>query len=105
MTLSSGSGSDPFTSIRKRFIERCRSDLHNLEDLKSAGTDDPDALSRLIGVAHSLAGAGGIFGFPEISNKASELETRLIEGGSNNRADTALDELIRTLKEISASSS
>lgn len=97
--------SDPFTNIRKRFIERCRSDLHRLEELKSSGTDNPDALSTLTRIAHSLAGAGGIFGFPEISNKAFELESLLIEGEGDNRATTALDELIQTLEKISASSS
>lgn len=96
--------SDPFADIRKRFLERCRSDLHRLEELKSAGTDNPDALSTLTRIAHSLAGAGGIFGFPEISNKAFELESLLMEGGGDSRAITALDELIQILERVSASS-
>ncbi|MCV3238647.1 Hpt domain-containing protein [Mesorhizobium sp. ZC-5] len=96
--------SDPFTDIRNRFIERCRSDLHSLEELKSAGFDNPDASVALTKIAHSLAGAGGIFGFPEISNKAFALEALIIEGEGDNQAIAALDELIQILGQVSASS-
>lgn len=103
MTLSSGSGSDPFSDIRKRFIERCRSDLPRLQEFRSVGVGNPDALSALTRIAHALAGAGGTFGYPEISDKAFALESLLIEG-DDNRAIPALDELIQALQKISASS-
>ena len=50
--------------------------------------------------AHSLAGAGGTLGFPEISSRAFELESLLIEGKLDDSATAALDELIETLKRI-----
>ena len=94
--------SDPLDRIRNRFLERCRSDLRRLEELHSSGAyrHDPDALSLLVGIAHSLAGAGGTFGLPEISSRAFEFELLLIEGKLDDSATAALDELIETLKRI-----
>jgi HPt (histidine-containing phosphotransfer) domain-containing protein len=54
-----------------------------------------------VGIAHSLAGAGGTLGFPEISNKAFEVESMLIEGTVGDQAATALDQLIRALETAS----
>jgi len=98
--------SDPLDQIRKRFLERCGDDLHRLKELRSSGAcwDNPDAISTLTGIAHSLAGAGGTLGFPEISNKAFELESMLIGRNLDERATAALDRLIETLETVSASS-
>ncbi len=97
--------SDPWDQIRKRFIERCRGDLHRLRELRSSGAyrDSVEAFSVLAPIAHSLAGAGGTLGFPEISNKAFQLESILIEGDLHGQAITALDELIQTLEKLSLS--
>jgi HPt (histidine-containing phosphotransfer) domain-containing protein len=98
--------SDPLDQIRKRFTERCSGDLHRLRELRSSNAyrNDEDALSALKGIAHSLAGAGGTLGFPEISSRAFELESLLIEAKVDYRATMALDGLIQTLEKISASS-
>lgn len=58
----------------------------------------------MTGIAHSLAGAGGTLGFPEISSRAFEVESILLEENSDGRAAAALDQLIRTLEAVTASS-
>jgi HPt (histidine-containing phosphotransfer) domain-containing protein len=71
--------------------------------LKSSGVyrDSAEALSALAAIAHSLAGAGGTLGFPEISSRAVELESLLIEGKIDDQASAALDELIQALEPVS----
>lgn len=94
--------SDPWDQIRKRFVERCSGDLHRLRESRSAGAyrDNAEALSLLAAIAHSLAGAGGTFGFPEISSRAAELESLLIEGKIDDRASVLLDQLIQALETV-----
>jgi HPt (histidine-containing phosphotransfer) domain-containing protein len=58
----------------------------------------------MTGIAHSLAGAGGTLGFPEISNMAFEVESILLEENFDGRAAAALDQLIQTLEAVTASS-
>jgi HPt (histidine-containing phosphotransfer) domain-containing protein len=95
--------SDPWNQIRKRFVERCRGDLHRLRESRSSGAyrDSAEALSVLAAIAHSLAGAGGTLGFPEISSRAVELESLLIEGKIDDRTSAALDQLIQAVETVS----
>jgi HPt (histidine-containing phosphotransfer) domain-containing protein len=94
---------DPFASLQQRFLVRCGDQLVELKTLARNGNALPGgSRSPLIGVAHSLAGAAGTFGFPVISMRASELETLLIEQANEGTVQVALDALIaeiqRTLK-------
>ncbi|RCW81536.1 Hpt domain-containing protein [Phyllobacterium bourgognense] len=69
---------DKLGQLRRRFLERCKANLpvlqagHSLLD-DATGDEQKDFLA----LVHSLAGAGGMFGFQEISNAAIELETVL----------------------------
>ena len=94
---------DPLDQIRKRFAERCRGDLARLSALRAsrAYRDDAEAMSALLGIAHSLAGTGGTLGFPEISSTAFEVETMLIEGKADDQTNAALDRLIDALEVVS----
>lgn len=94
---------DPLDQIRKRFAERCRGDLGRLTALRASGAyrGDAEAMSSLLGIAHSLAGTGGTLGFPEISSTAFEVETMLIEGKIDDQATAALDRLIGALAVVS----
>ncbi|WP_246800793.1 Hpt domain-containing protein [Mesorhizobium amorphae] len=82
-------------------MARCADQLAELKAAREGGSlpgsDDP-----LVKLAHSLAGAAGTFGFPEISARASALETLLVEQAEAGAAAAALDALIaeieRTLK-------
>ena len=67
---------DPMQELRRRFVERCRGDLKRL-DAAQEGESDASVLEDL---AHSLAGAGGTFGFPEVSEAAARLDDRFAAG-------------------------
>ena len=43
-------------------------------DARKEGTSLPASLTAIGGIAHGLAGAGGIFGFDEIGDAAAALE-------------------------------
>ncbi|WP_245429393.1 Hpt domain-containing protein [Mesorhizobium sp. WSM3860] len=49
-------------------------------------------------LAHSFAGAAGTFGFAEISARASELETLLVEQADGGDVRAALDALIAEIE-------
>jgi len=92
---------DPFAQLRNRFVERCRGDLALLLSFRDEPERRLSNRASLIQVAHSLAGSGGTFGFPEVSAHASALETVLIDGnGTDADAATALDRLIAVLDEL-----
>jgi len=72
---------DPLDSLRSTFLQRVNHDAARLAKHQSAlrnKTASPAALAGIRDIAHGLAGAGGIFGFSEISNAASELEEAVI---------------------------
>lgn len=79
---------DRMAQLRARFIVRAREDRNALREGGGAGDR-----ARLREIAHSLAGNGGIFGFPEISAAASAIEDALDEDAP---AET-LDRLCRQL--------
>jgi hypothetical protein len=90
-------------SIRVRFIERCSGDLHKLREIRDRSTGLPDATvdESFVRTVHGLAGAGGTFGFPEVSRHACALETLLIDNSSTQSdRDYALDVLIATLENL-----
>jgi HPt (histidine-containing phosphotransfer) domain-containing protein len=67
--------------LRTRFRERAVVDTATIEGAAeelSAGAATPDLATELRQIAHRLAGAGGTFGYLEISERASELEALLI---------------------------
>jgi len=73
-------------AIRDRFLLRVDSDLIALAGHWSAledGADRPPLLAKIRSIAHGLAGAGGIFGFNEISDAAANLEEAVILEGDD----------------------
>ena len=86
---------DPFAPLRQRFLARCADQLAELKSLARVHHPLSGASGgALIGIAHSLAGAAGTFGFAEISARASALETLLVEQADEGAARAALDALI-----------
>lgn len=80
---------DPLEQLRALFVDRCRSDMERLGRLSP---DDPE-----VGViAHRLAGSGGSFGYPEISEAAAAVDERARRGPPLTRAD--LRDLTRSLE-------
>ena len=63
-----------------------------------AGSRLQSTLDRIKRIAHGLSGAGGIYGFAEISDAAAALEDAIIaelaDPGPSEETDLALDGLI-----------
>jgi two-component system OmpR family response regulator len=94
---------DPLKELRASFLQRVKRDIDALSLDRAAlqnRIELPDTLDRIRHIAHGLSGAGGIYGFPEISDAAAAVEDATlaeIEGtGSDAMLSGALDELIRS---------
>lgn len=75
---------DMLDTIQARFIERCRADVQKLSELRGSSVNLADGAvdATVVRIVHGLAGAGGTFGFPDISQQAGDLETLLIDSES-----------------------
>lgn len=85
-------------AMRHEFLQRVDGDLIALAGHWSAledRTDVSSSLAAIRSIAHKLAGAGGIFGFDEISEAAASLEEAVIHGcngsGTVSEIGSALD--------------
>ncbi|WP_376717774.1 Hpt domain-containing protein [Labrys neptuniae] len=77
---------DPIARLRLRFIERAHGQLAALKTLAGDQIAVPsEKHADLVRIAHSLSGAGGTFGFPEVSRCAFELETALTAPGGTDQ--------------------
>jgi len=82
-------------ALRARFAARCAGDLARLRELAATGGIDSDEARAL---AHSLAGAGATFGFPDVSTAAGRLDDAHVEGRTPSRAEIAA--LIASLEAV-----
>jgi CheY-like chemotaxis protein/HPt (histidine-containing phosphotransfer) domain-containing protein len=90
---------DRFGTLQGVFLKRVGDDTAALLKHRSALKDSKAAavhLARIKDIAHGLAGAGGIFGFSEISAAATSLEEAIMLNGSGSLEDIAhaLDRLL-----------
>jgi CheY-like chemotaxis protein len=72
---------DPLEALRTAFVLRTdqeRTELSRLHALSAASALPEPALAGICSTAHRIAGAGGIFGFPELSKTASVLEETIL---------------------------
>jgi len=88
-----------FGALQGTFLKRVDDDTAALIGHRSALKDSKAAavvLPRIRDIAHGLAGTGGIFGFPEISDAAGSLEDAVMLNGSGSLEDVAhaLDRLL-----------
>jgi two-component system OmpR family response regulator len=88
-------------AMRHEFLHRVDGDLVALAGHWSAlesGDAVPSSLAGIRSIAHGLAGAGGIFGFDEISDAAATLEEAVIlengGRGSMSKIESALERLV-----------
>jgi chemotaxis protein histidine kinase CheA len=65
---------------RVRFLRRAKHDLARLRAAGARVGADPAALGEIERLAHGLVGAGGTFGFMEVSERAERVEI-LAEAG------------------------
>ncbi len=74
--------------LKKEFLADAEARVGQIEnELRSDGAFDPKAVERMLFIAHQLKGAGGSYGFREISQEAAELERLLESGQSGNWSD------------------
>jgi CheY-like chemotaxis protein len=92
---------DPMDDLRAGFLQRVKKDAATLSedrDVLKAGNRLAGTLDRIKRTAHGLSGAGGIYGFSEISEAAADLEDAVIaelaDPGRGEETDRALDGLI-----------
>jgi CheY-like chemotaxis protein len=92
---------DALENLRAGFLLRVKKDAAALVALRSECCSSPDPAVALVAIgqiAHGLAGAGGIYGFVEISNTAAVLEDEIIAEMAGPRRgqsfSRALDDLI-----------
>jgi chemotaxis response regulator CheB len=71
---------DGLAAVRDVFLRRVGDDADALVQcsLRYAKAPDTAMLTRIRDIAHGLAGAGGIFGFPAISSAAAALEEAIL---------------------------
>jgi two-component system OmpR family response regulator len=74
---------DPLEELRAGFVQRVGRDIAALSEhcatLKD-GAPPPSTLESIRHIAHSLSGAGGIYGFSEISTAAAAVEDAALAG-------------------------
>src|ERR1700688_2297334 len=92
---------DPMDDLRAGFLLRVKKDAAALSQDRMAlkeGNRLPGTLDRIKRIAHGLSGAGGIYGFAEISDAAAALEdaaiAELADTGPGDETDLALDGLL-----------
>jgi two-component system OmpR family response regulator len=91
---------DPMDALRAGFLLRVKKDAASLSEERVVlrGGSRTNALDRIKRIAHALSGAGGIYGFAEISDAAASLEdavdAELAVHGSCAETDLALDGLL-----------
>lgn len=69
-------------ALREHFTTRARREGVELQALAQQMDDDESALIRIGTIAHSLAGAGAIFGLPQVSSSAAALEDAIQSGAA-----------------------
>lgn len=92
---------DPMDELRAGFLLRVKKDMAALSQDRMAlkdGSRLSGTLDRIKHIAHGLSGAGGIYGFAEVSDAAAALEDAVIaelaDSSSGDETDLALDGLL-----------
>lgn len=89
---------DKLASIRGGFLQRVSSDADALFECWAAKEiESLTVLTRIRSISHGLAGAAGIFGYPQLGHAAATVEEAVVS--RLNGADT-LRELERSLERL-----
>jgi len=84
---------DPMEALRGRFLARLAAERQALAESAEHG----DRVT-LRAICHRIAGAGGMFGFPELSRLASEIEERIEAGVSVGEIAPSIAQLLAEIK-------
>ena len=86
--------------LKREFLTEAREKVEEMDSTFRAGRS-PQALERLIYLAHQLKGSGGSYGFQRISTNAAELEKiveRVVKGDSPSDADEQIRQHVTNLR-------
>jgi len=86
--------------LRAGFLQRVARDIAVLSEHRDAlkdGTAAPRMLAVIRHIAHRLAGAGGIYGFFELSNAAAAVEEATLAGPSGEQSFQVLSDALNNL--------
>lgn len=86
---------DPLEALKRRFLDRCASDLSVLQRVLE--TPEAVAPGELKDVVHKMSGAAGVFGFARLSDLARRLDDELAQGAppSAEKVKALIDALSR----------
>jgi CheY-like chemotaxis protein len=82
-----------FDALRIVFLQRVANDAAVLVKLRCTLKDGKAAtvaMTRINEIAHGLAGVGGIFGYPDISDAAAAVEQAILIGRDGSGSDQAI---------------
>lgn len=88
--------------LKKEFLEEAEAKIVEIKSRLNGGGSRPsqESIQRVGDLAHQLKGAGGSYGYAEISSQAAKLEDAiesLSEG--KDEAGSSLEQLVETLTE------
>jgi HPt (histidine-containing phosphotransfer) domain-containing protein len=86
---------EQMASLRRRFLREAEADCRVCREALEAG--DFELLRRS---AHRLAGRGGMFGYPQVSSAAGELEEALLKGAGSDAVTLLFGELMMLLEDL-----
>ena len=90
----------PLDELRAGFLQRVKRDIAVLSEHRDAlkdGTAAPRALAVIRHIAHRLSGAGGLYGFFELSNAAAAVEDATLADPWDDHSSEALSDALNHL--------
>ena len=81
--------------LRAHFLERAAAQRAELEAALAAG--EREEIRR---IAHSLAGSGGVFGFPRVSEDAQAVEEAVDAGPGDEELKSIAAQLLKRLRDL-----
>src|SRR5216683_6424489 len=92
---TTGTNVDPeFDELKREFLAEADEKVREIQ-AKLDGDRGPQALERLVYLAHQLKGSGGSYGFERISTDAEELEKaveRIVKGDHAGRLEEKIQQ-------------
>jgi HPt (histidine-containing phosphotransfer) domain-containing protein len=85
--------------IGVRFLKRTIGEVSQLREfLDSARAGSLDSLKQLERLGHKIHGSGAMFGFDELSKRASEIERLASTGRNDSKSLDRIEEALRALE-------
>lgn len=88
------------TELKREFLEEAEAKILEIRShIDGGGTPSRESVKRMSDLAHQLKGAGGSYGYAEISSHAARLEDAIESiGEDGGNAGSSLDPLVDALR-------